>query len=174
MKKVRRYNEGDLVEPGSGVVDEMDDEALRRSRRAMSSEEMAGPATFGQAFKEARARGDKTFDFGGKKYTTEMKSDKPSYRRTSGADKSPEYASAPAKKQSIYDSSRDPVVQGIKSAMTRSSEARTPTVKPFSARDVDPKTLLPRRQYAAGGKVLSASKRADGCAQRGKTRGKMV
>jgi hypothetical protein len=28
--------------------------------------------------------------------------------------------------------------------------------------------------YAKGGKVGSASKRADGCAQRGKTRGKMV
>ncbi len=28
--------------------------------------------------------------------------------------------------------------------------------------------------YKAGGKVSSASKRADGCAQRGKTRGKMV
>jgi hypothetical protein len=27
---------------------------------------------------------------------------------------------------------------------------------------------------AAGGKITSASKRADGCAQRGKTRGKMV
>lgn len=28
--------------------------------------------------------------------------------------------------------------------------------------------------YASGGSVSSASKRADGCAQRGKTRGKMV
>lgn len=28
--------------------------------------------------------------------------------------------------------------------------------------------------YKAGGKVSSASNRADGCAQRGKTRGKMV
>lgn len=28
--------------------------------------------------------------------------------------------------------------------------------------------------YKAGGKVSSASSRADGCAQRGKTRGKMV
>ena len=30
------------------------------------------------------------------------------------------------------------------------------------------------RNYKAGGKVSSASKRADGCAQRGKTKGKMV
>jgi hypothetical protein len=30
------------------------------------------------------------------------------------------------------------------------------------------------KNYKAGGKVSSASKRADGCAQRGKTKGKMV
>ena len=30
------------------------------------------------------------------------------------------------------------------------------------------------RKFAAGGKVSSASKRADGCAIRGKTKGKMV
>lgn len=30
------------------------------------------------------------------------------------------------------------------------------------------------KAYKAGGKVASASKRADGCAQRGKTRGRMV
>ena len=30
------------------------------------------------------------------------------------------------------------------------------------------------KKYAKGGSVSSASKRADGCAQRGKTRGKMV
>ena len=30
------------------------------------------------------------------------------------------------------------------------------------------------RNYKAGGKVSSASKRADGCAQRGKTKGRMV
>jgi hypothetical protein len=30
------------------------------------------------------------------------------------------------------------------------------------------------KKYASGGMVSSASRRADGCAQRGKTRGKMV
>jgi hypothetical protein len=30
------------------------------------------------------------------------------------------------------------------------------------------------KNYKAGGKVSSASKRADGCAQRGKTKGKMI
>jgi hypothetical protein len=35
-------------------------------------------------------------------------------------------------------------------------------------------TLKPGKAYAKGGSVSSASKRADGCAQRGKTRGKFV
>lgn len=38
-------------------------------------------------------------------------------------------------------------------------------------RDLTPKDLPPAKKMAAGG---SASSRADGCAQRGKTRGKMV
>jgi hypothetical protein len=49
----------------------------------------------------------------------------------------------------------------------------------FDDRDIDPKTLLPRKRssaasrYAAGGSVGSASKRADGIASKGKTRGRM-
>lgn len=48
----------------------------------------------------------------------------------------------------------------------------------FDDRDIDPKTLLPRKRssgasrYAAGGSV-SASRRADGIATKGKTRGRM-
>ena len=42
--------------------------------------------------------------------------------------------------------------------------------------NVDRNTLLPKRDsgYAKGGSVSSASRRGDGIAQRGKTRGKMV
>ena len=36
--------------------------------------------------------------------------------------------------------------------------------------DLDPKAMMKREGYAKGGKVKSASVRADGCAQRGKTR----
>ena len=38
----------------------------------------------------------------------------------------------------------------------------------------EPLDSVSGQDYAKGGKVGSASKRADGCAQRGKTRGKMV
>ncbi len=46
--------------------------------------------------------------------------------------------------------------------------------------DLDPKAMMQRMNedyddsYKKGGKVKSASSRADGCAQRGKTRGRMV
>ena len=39
--------------------------------------------------------------------------------------------------------------------------------------DLDPKAMMKREGYKKGGKVSSASSRADGMAQRGKTRGKM-
>ena len=40
--------------------------------------------------------------------------------------------------------------------------------------DLDPKAMMERSGYKKGGKVSSASSRADGCAQRGKTKGRMV
>jgi hypothetical protein len=40
--------------------------------------------------------------------------------------------------------------------------------------DLDPKSMMKRKDYKKGGKVSSASSRADGCAQRGKTKGRMV
>jgi len=44
----------------------------------------------------------------------------------------------------------------------------------FDASKVNPKTLLPAKGYAKGGSTSSASSRADGIAQRGKTRGTML
>jgi hypothetical protein len=54
-----------------------------------------------------------------------------------------------------------------------------PMIGPAPSRSLPNKRLLPRgragitRQYAKGGSVSSASSRGDGCAQRGKTKGKM-
>ena len=102
--------------------------------------------SFGQAFAEARRAGDKTFMFNGKKYTTELKGEK--------KDK-------PAKKE----------------------EAKAEPAKAEPAKD-EPRRKTPREKfkglmgvlgnvktYKSGGSV---SKRADGCATKGKTRGRMV
>jgi hypothetical protein len=40
--------------------------------------------------------------------------------------------------------------------------------------EMDPKALMKREEYKRGGKVVGASQRGDGIAQRGKTRGRMV
>ena len=40
--------------------------------------------------------------------------------------------------------------------------------------DLDPKAMIKREGMKKGGKVKSASSRADGCACRGKTKGRMV
>ena len=40
--------------------------------------------------------------------------------------------------------------------------------------ELDPKAMMKREGYRKGGAIKSASVRADGCAKRGKTRGKMV
>lgn len=54
-------------------------------------------------------------------------------------------------------------LQEAKDEMIRRKEDKAPTTKTEMGKG-----------FKAGGKVGSASKRADGCAQRGKTRGRMV
>ena len=53
-----------------------------------------------------------------------------------------------------------------------------PLSKPGKKDDIElippSKPSNPKQKYNAGGKVSSASKRADGCAVKGKTRGRMV
>jgi hypothetical protein len=82
-------------------------------------------ASFKEAFAEARAAGDKTFEYMGKKYSTEMA--KPKAKSKSNA--------------------------AVRSHSKMNAMGDT---------------------YKAGGKVSSASKRGDGCAIKGKTRGRMV
>lgn len=93
------------------------------------------PSTFKEAFAAARAAGDKTFEFGGKKYNTDMKK----------ATKS--------------------------SAPRNDSESIAERTNPMG--DVYKKGGKVKKM-ASGGKTSSASSRGDGCAMRGKTRGKMV
>ena len=106
-------------------------------------------ASFGEAFKEARSRGDKTFEYMGKKYTTEM----------AGTKKAPEGPKTAFQKRAAK--------------QTAAREARAAS---SAARKNKPLGQMSDVVGAKKGGVVrsSASKRADGCAQRGKTRGKMV
>ena len=87
-RKTKRYDDGGAIEPGSGYEDsnagmkEAYDASESEARGQKMLEEMrdteaAKPSNFREAFAAARKSGDKTFEFGGKKYTTEMASSKP-------------------------------------------------------------------------------------------------
>lgn len=53
----------------------------------------------------------------------------------------------------------------------RANKIREGEIQPPTNDDSGP---LPKKKYAKGGSVSSASKRADGCATKGKTKGRMV
>ena len=114
--------------------------------------DVGGPlkmASFGEAFKEARNRGDKTFEYMGKKFTTEM---------AGGGKKPPAGPKTAFQKRAAKQEAARAALAGARAA--RRSEPLGQMSDVIGAKK--------------GGMVGSASKRADGCAQRGKTRGKMV
>jgi hypothetical protein len=146
MKK--RYNDGGLPdyerEPDAQdrkmqetAVAEYND---RKEKEAVMAKPLA-KASFKEAFAEARENGDKTFEYMGKKYSTELA--KPKAQSFSDKAKKSGFASAETK--------------GGAALMTRKDRMKD---KPVGMK--------------SGGSVSSASKRADGCAIKGKTRGRMV
>lgn len=104
--------------------------------------------TFKQAFSEARKAGKDTFTWNGKKYTTEM---------------------AGKKSKGIDSGLEDAYQESMGTGSAERSYDATPYVE---AHDEE-------SRFKKGGSVKmakggSASNRADGCAQRGKTKGRMV
>ena len=155
---------------------------------------------FGKAFRDARASGDKTFTFKGKKYTTDLASDEA--QSVGGKPKLDKYVprDSDTRKGEIMTSKnakpRDEYVRsGQKSFDTetefvppdmskykprREPEALTETDKPgtrtrYENTDVSDMSMKRGgavKKMASGG--MTASSRADGCCIKGKTRGKMV
>jgi hypothetical protein len=139
---------------------------------------------FGKAFREARAAGDKTFTFNGKKYTTEMAPEE--QKSVGGKPKMGAYVprDSDTRKGEIMRSKnavpRDEYVRsGQKSFDTeREPEALAAPNKPGTNVRYE-NTETSDMTYRHGGKVKkmasggSASSRADGIAVKGKTRGKI-
>jgi hypothetical protein len=124
--EVAAYKVSKGMDPNkSGEEEHMD--AVKR--KAVLDKPLA-KASFKEAFAEARAAGDKTFEYMGKKYSTDVAKPKSSFKEK-------------AKKA------------GFTSAETKGGAA-----------------LMTRKMKSGG--AVSASKRADGCATKGKTRGRMV
>lgn len=146
--------------------------------------------SFGEAFRAARKQGLKTFTWRGKEYSTDTKEDK-----AKKAEKSLNEVEVTSKRPDFTefykaDKVTDKAGAGSRGPSARNAGMRTVTVstnKPTAAE----KDVGGRRRFMApgarrerekerealgmrkGGSVGSASKRADGIAVRGKTRGKM-
>ena len=156
-------------------------------------------SAFGKAFREARASGDKSFTFNGKKYTTEMAPEeqksvgsKPKMGASVSRDSDTRKGEIMTSKNAVprdsyvrsgqksFDTETEFVPPDMSKARPRRDpEALTSTVKPgtrINYENTDTSDMSMKRggavkKMASGG--MTASKRADGIAVKGKTRGKM-
>ena len=146
-------------------------------------------SAFGKAFAEARKSGDKEFTFNGKRYTTELKDNKTVYPQVTPKPK--DLTSDEMAAQGRYDTSRNYVsrsgdyVSSGKKSFDTEKESVPPDMSSYKPRR-EPKPLTEVTKpgtntnyentsediYKKGG--LTASRRGDGIAQRGKTRGTIV
>lgn len=178
--KAKRYNGefGSDVDAANATDDPI--ESLNKSRGwTDTGESSATPEkkmSFKEAFASARKAGDKTFEWQGKKYTTEVAAAKP--KATSATDTGDETKRLASRTRPTYETPYDRMNRQNREAeavskASRDSEraALRENVRSGTSGKVNPKTLLPMKK---GGSVSSASSRADGCAQRGKTRGRMM
>lgn len=153
------------------------------------------PMTFKEAFASARKAGDGTFTWQGKKYTTELASEKKASAPKAEAPRSAPRVEAPkATPAKSAESSAGPRVGRAGQASAMGSAMREPdqekmdmaNLKRIKQREDMSNIPLLRAirairergesgppAYAKGGKVGSASKRADGIATKGKTKCKM-
>jgi hypothetical protein len=246
-KKVKLFDEGGSTNRRTRELLESDEELnpdvterLRRASSGSNIKRMDGEGgytsprkiSFGEEFAAARRSGKKTFEFDGKKFSTELRSEK-----KGGGSKVTSEPPVIVKKEDLGSQDFSPRVSersdgasgaaipialggaGATAALAKmmmgkpsSTSARTePTLSakgsargmpggslrdPYAMNlgaDLDPRTTLrmnPRmgidsqgvefkkggkvKKMASGGKVSSASARADGIAQRGKTKGRIL
>lgn len=178
MKRTKRYQSGgelDALEAANQSVEsqEIAGEAILKGMR---DAEIEKPSTFKEAFAAARKAGDKMFEFGGKKYTTEMGSSKPSKVTDTGDElgRLMSRSKPPMRQQETMQDRADRYVakraaQRAEDAAAKSSErSGGPTSRPRAS----DQAFMGSLKFSKGGNT--ASKRADGIAQRGKTRGRIV
>lgn len=155
---------------------------------------------FGEAFRAARAAGDKEFTFNGKKYNTNMAPDE--QKSVGGKPKMGEYKPRDEYVRSgrqSFDTDTEPGAspmanyrpRRINSILERTPAEQDEMVKQGLMRQAADRTKgeMPETAYKRGGSVKpskmggvktakpsmgSASKRADGIATKGKTRGKYI
>ena len=158
---------------------------------------------FQQAFKDARASGETEFEFNGKKYNTKYKEEAPAPAKKADTKvkDEPSKVSAAVNQESSKASAEEKPFRpkNLTDLIGLSSNVKKTTTEPAPKDDskkssedkkswwTTPNASLQKgslpsgkeiraalgSSYKKGGSVSSASKRADGIAQKGKTRGKM-
>lgn len=189
-RKPRRFVEGGVTDEDLQAANASEDpiETLNARKGWTGGQETAEPAaprkqSFKEAFAEARRGGGKTFEWNGKKYTTEMAGEKSAAPKTAARAAAPDTgdemarlrARAPAPKpkyETPYDrmNRRNREEAAARASSQPSGQDRI--LRNVRPGEVNPKTLLPTGMKK-GGSVSKASSRADGIAMRGKTRGKI-
>jgi hypothetical protein len=178
-RKTKRYDEGgvskDDLEAANATQDPI--ETLnKRKGWTDTGEETSAPAakktSFKEAFASARKAGDKTFQFEGKKFTTDLASDK----KAAPAAKAAEPEKAKPQYQSLQDRARGYEAERAKSGVgmygTTKREREERTALPLkSTKSESGYSGMGAMKFSKGGST--ASRRADGIATKGKTRGKM-
>ena len=175
MAKRKRYDEGGMTdeEVGSfaGTPENESNAGMKEAYEAPKSEEVSKKQTFKEAFAAARKAGDKSFQWEGKKYTTELASEKKS---TAKAEPKAE-PKKELKYQSLQDRAREYESARAKSGVgmygsTKREREERKALPLKSTKSESGYTGMGSMKFARGG---SASSRADGIATRGKTRGKL-
>ena len=152
----------------SGVEARGDAELVR-----MRDEAAAAPSNFKEAFAAARGAGDKTFEYNGKKYTTEMAkpASKPAASSAKAETKPETKVDTTTKKSNILEDAKAEARRRAAGASAY-KKSQEPTMR---AGDMPKRGAgLSAIKMKSGGKVSSASSRGDGIAMRGKTRGKYL
>jgi len=163
MKK-KHYADGGETDPMLEAKASSESQDTSRSMGSGPKDEEAPKVekkqSFKEAFAEARKGGGKSFEWNGKKYTTELASSAPAKEKPVNVTQSKEYAPG----TSILDRSKADREALVNLGLKRQEGERA--VKEFKAKQAS--------GMKSGGSVSSASKRGDGIASKGKTKGTMV
>jgi hypothetical protein len=204
MRK-RKFGEGGVTDDELEIANKSEDpiaslnaqKGWTDSKEESAKEEPAKNQSFKEAFAEARKSGGKTFEWNGKKYTTDVASSAPAKTKaTDTGDESARLAARAPKPALRQETMRDRAESYVaKRAAQRAEDAAKDTTPRGQDRiltgikkKADENKLMGSLKLKSGGSVKpskmgavksakpsfgSASRRADGIAQRGKTRGKM-
>jgi glucan-binding YG repeat protein len=182
-RRLRKFEEGGVTSDDLEKANASEDPIYTLNKlKGFTDTDDSGPSrsaaptpksmSFKEAFASARKGGDKSFEWQGKKYTTELAKPKAAAPAPKAAAPTPKAAApAPAPKPK-YETPYDRMNrQNREAAATKKSAADTEratlreNIRKGMSGDTNAKTLLPMKK---GG--MTASKRADGIAIRGKTR----